>query len=94
MDNWGEEILTNVPYYDFYDACENYGFDLADFIKDGFDSFIDSTYIKDLIKLRKSYIIRDYVEVRKIAHKFKGSFSYINIKDREYLDQITFQKFV
>ncbi len=74
-----EEKLTDGEYYNFFLAQEEYGFDYESFIKDGFKNFLEDTFIKDLIDLRKSYISRNYMQVRFIAHKFKGSFKY-NIK--------------
>jgi hypothetical protein len=75
MEVIDEEMLINPPYYDFVEA-ENFGCSLDDIAENNFNVFITNTFIIDLIKLRKSYIIRDFVEVRKVAHKFKGSFSY------------------
>jgi hypothetical protein len=71
-------LMSQSPYFDFNDAIENYGFDWASFSLNNFESFIQKTFITDFIKFRLSYIKRDYHEgVRKLAHKFKGSFSYI-----------------
>lgn len=70
-------LLTQTPLFDFNDAIENYGFDWATFSIDNFEDFIIKTFITDFIKFRISYIKRDYHEgVKRLAHKFKGSFSY------------------
>ena len=78
MTEENNPILTQLPYFDFNDAIENYGFDWSSFSLNNFESFIKNTFITDFIKFRLSFIKRDYLEgVRKLAHKFKGSFSYI-----------------
>ena len=71
-----DPIYTQSPYFDFYDAVNSYGFDWDSFKENNFSDFIEKTFIIDFIEFRKSYIKRDYHEkIRKLAHKFKGSFS-------------------
>jgi hypothetical protein len=72
-------MFKQIPYFDFYDAVANYGFDFHAFKKDGFSGFVNNTFITDFIEFRRAYIKRDYHEkVRKLAHKFKGSFSVMS----------------
>jgi hypothetical protein len=72
----GEEELKDGDFYNFSLAQEEFGFDYESFIQFGFKTFLEETFIKDLIDFRKSYISRNYISVRFIAHKFKGSFAY------------------
>jgi hypothetical protein len=74
---YDRELLENLPYFNIYESIESYGFDLNSFIENGFGQFIQHTYLSDFIEFRKAYIIRDFVKVRFYAHKFKGSFSYV-----------------
>jgi hypothetical protein len=72
-------IFRQSPHFDFYESVTNLGFDFDSFKKDNFSQFITNTYINDFIEFRKAYIKRDYHEkVRKLAHKFKGSFSVMS----------------
>ena len=66
-------LMKNNPYFDFIEA-EDFGFDIESFQNDGFKVFVNSSIIKDFIKIRKNYILRDLTCVRFIAHKFKGCF--------------------
>ncbi len=78
MSEENNPIMTQTPYFDFNDAIENYGFDWDTFSLNNFEEFIVKTFITDFIKFRTSYIKRDYTEgVKRLAHKFKGSFGYI-----------------
>ncbi len=72
-----DPIYMQPPHFDFFNASENLGFDWKSFKDYNFKNFIEKTYITDFIEMRKSYIKRDYHhKVRKLAHQFKGSFSY------------------
>jgi len=71
-----EEELKDEKYFNFTIAQDEFGFDYESFIKDGFKTFLEETFIKDFIDCRKCYISRNYGQVRFIAHKFKGSFQY------------------
>jgi hypothetical protein len=76
---FNHQIFKQPPYFDFYEAVSNYGFDFDTFKKNNFHAFITSTFINDFIEFRKAYLKRDYHEkVRKLAHKFKGSFSVMS----------------
>jgi hypothetical protein len=76
---FNHDIFRQPPYFDFYDAVVNYGFDFDTFKKNNFSSFITNTFLTDFIEFRRAYLKRDYHEkVRKLAHKFKGSFSVMS----------------
>lgn len=66
-------LYINSPFFDFVEA-ENFGFDIETFQQDGFDLFITTTILSDFIRMRKCFISRDIIDVRFIAHKFKGCF--------------------
>ena len=67
------EHLTDLPYFDLNEAIISFGLDFESFKEDNFISFIDNLII-DYVVLRKNYILKDFVKVRGIAHKFKGLF--------------------
>jgi hypothetical protein len=71
------ELFTNRPYFDFYEAIENYGLDFEQLSGDSFSQFIRDSLITDFIVLRKSFLLRNYKEVRDKAHKLKGCFAYL-----------------
>ena len=75
------ELLKNGDLYDFNEAIDNYGFDFDNFAERNFESFIQTTFITDFIMFRKSYLTRDFIQVRFYAHKFKGLFRLILSKD-------------
>ena len=75
MEEISPELLKNLPYYDFIEA-EDFGFDLESFQNDGFKVFVNSSVIRDFIKMRKNFVERDMISLRFIAHKFKGCFRY------------------
>ena len=70
------ELLKNGDLYDFNEAIDNYGFDFDNFSEKNFESFIQTTFITDFIMFRKSYLMRDFIQVRFYAHKFKGLFIF------------------
>jgi len=68
--------LKDENFFNFTLAEEDFGFDYDSFIKDGFVKFLEQTFIRDFIEFRKNYLMRNYSQVRFLAHKFKGSFKY------------------
>lgn len=66
--------MTNLPYFDFNLAIEDYGLDFQEFSADGFSAFLEETYLDNFIQLRKNFINKDFSKVRFYAHKFKGVF--------------------
>ena len=75
-DEIKQKYFINQPYFDFIFAEEELGFNFADFAKNHFYEFLRSIYLVDLIAMRKAYIMRNYVQVRFLAHKFKSPFGY------------------
>jgi hypothetical protein len=73
MEGINQTLMINNPFYDFVEA-EEFGFDFDSFKNEGFKVFVTSSLLKDFIKFRKNYIIRDMLSLRFIAHKFNGSF--------------------
>ena len=67
------KYYINAPYFDFIEA-ENYGFDIDSFKAEGFKLFVTTTILRDFIRMRKNFISRDIIDVRFMAHKFKGCF--------------------
>ena len=72
---YDQSILIQTPFFDFYDAIENYGFNFEEFKANGFSDFVQRTYSVIFIKLRKSYIQRNIVEFRNTVHTLKGVFA-------------------
>ena len=68
------EILKKEPYFDFFEAVENYGFDFEEFSLNGFQKLIKEVLLESFIQLRKAFITRDFEKVRFYAHRLKGSF--------------------
>lgn len=75
QENEETKFYINQPFYDFIEA-ENFGFDIDSFKSDGFKLFVTTTILRDFIRMRKNFISRDIIDVRFIAHKFKGCFRY------------------
>lgn len=73
MDDF-TEYLTNVPHFDFNTAIEDFGFDFAQFQSNNFQEFTEFI-IEDYINFRKGYILRNYSQVRAVAHKLRGLFA-------------------
>jgi hypothetical protein len=72
----GMEKMKNLPFFDFYESIENYGFDFDIFQSDGFAKFIRDIYIGNFINFRKAFIMKDFYQLKFYAHKFKGTFLY------------------
>jgi hypothetical protein len=73
--NYDRELLENPPYFNIYESIESYGLELDSFMENGFEQFIQHTFLNDFIEFRKAYIVRDFIKLRFYAHKFKGSFA-------------------
>lgn len=63
------------PFYNFIYAEEELGLNFSDLSKNGFQEFLQSIYLNDLIQLRKAYIKRNYGSIRFLSHKFKSPFT-------------------
>ena len=85
VENLPEEDLKNGDIFNFYIAMEDYGFDFESFANNNFHNFISSTFIGDFISFRKAYLMRDLLQVRFYAHKFKGVFRLILSKMHEFI---------
>ena len=83
-DDKKQKYFVNTPYFNFLHAEEELGFLFSDFAKNNFGEFIQTCYVVDLINLRKSYIMRNFVQVRFLAHKFKSPFGYFISKKLDY----------
>jgi hypothetical protein len=95
VENLPEEDLKNGDIFNFYIAMEDYGFDFESFANNNFHNFISSTFIGDFISFRKAYLMRDLLQVRFYAHKFKGVFRLIlskNINEKCEKMQVEIQK--
>lgn len=80
-DNISKDLLKNGDIYNFDEAIETYGFDFESFAENNFEKFIETTFLNDFIIFRKSYLIRDFLQVRFYAHKFKGIFLLMMSKE-------------
>jgi hypothetical protein len=71
--NETNDILINLPFFDFRKAEEEYGiYELVS--ENGFQDFINEKYLIELTELRQLFIKKDYEETRKRAHKIKSAF--------------------
>ena len=71
--NETNDILINLPFFDFRKAEEEYGiYELVS--EKGFQDFINEKYLIELTELRQLFIKNDYEETRKRAHKIKSAF--------------------
>ena len=73
-DDKKQKYFKNIPFYNFMHAEEELGFSFSDFAKNNFAEFLNTCYVEDFINLRKNFIMRNYVAVRFLAHKFKSPF--------------------
>jgi hypothetical protein len=73
MEGINQAFMINKPFFDFVEAEES-GFDFNSFKNEGFKVFVKSSLLRDFIKIRRNYIIRDFISVRYIANKLKGCF--------------------
>lgn len=74
MTDLDPKMMKNLPYFDFEEAIENYGFDFELFSQDGFARLISEIFIDNFIEFRKAFLCRDFNKLRFFVHKFKGSF--------------------
>lgn len=94
-DNIPKELLKNGDIFNFYEAIETYGFDFDSFAENNFEKFIETTFLNDFMIFRKGYLLRDFLQVRFYAHKFKGIFLLMiskDISDNCETMQMTIQK--
>jgi hypothetical protein len=67
-------IYVNKPFFDWKTAEEEFGLVFNIFSENGFENFIQEKFLGDLFYLRKCFILRDYMGIRFVLHKFRGSF--------------------
>ena len=77
VENIDPELLKNGDIFDFDLAANTYYFPVDDLLEDNFQNFINTKIKGDYIKIRKSFINKDYQEVRNLSHKLKSVFSMI-----------------
>ena len=77
VENIDPELLKNGDIFDFDLAANTYYFPVDDLLEDNFQNFINTKIKGDFIKIRKSFINKDYQEVRNLSHKLKSVFSMI-----------------
>ena len=77
VENIDPELLKNGDIFDFDLAANTYYFPVDDLLEDNFQNFINIKIKEDFIKIRKSFINKDYQEVRNLSHKLKSVFSMI-----------------
>ena len=77
VDNIDPELLKNGDIFDFDLAANTYYFPVDDLLEDNFQNFINTKIKGDYIKIRKSFINKDFQEVRNLSHKLKSVFSML-----------------
>ena len=77
VDSIDPDLLKNGDIFDFDLAANTYYFPVDDLLEDNFQNFINTKINGDYIKIRKSFIKKDYQEVRNLSHKLKSVFSMI-----------------
>ena len=77
VENIDPELLKNGDIFDFDLAANTYFFPVDDLLEDNFQNFINTKIKGDFIKIRKSFVNKDYQEVRNLSHKLKSVFSMI-----------------
>ena len=77
VENIDPELLKNGDIFDFDLAANTYYFPVDDLLEDNFQNFINTKIKGDFIKIRKSFVNKDYQEVRNLSHKLKSVFSMI-----------------
>lgn len=70
-EQYDTKFLTNLPYFDFNEAIEEYAFNLEDLLSDNFEQFI-SNYLTKYKLLRINYIKKNFAEIRSNSHAFKS----------------------
>jgi HPt (histidine-containing phosphotransfer) domain-containing protein len=77
VENIDPDLLKNGEIFDFDLAANTYYFPVDDLLEDNFQNFINTKIKGDYMKIRKSFINKDYQEVRNLSHKLKSVFSMI-----------------
>ena len=77
VENIDPDLLKNGDIFDFDLAANTYYFPVDDLLEDNFQNFINTKIKGDYIKIRKSFINKDFQEVRNLSHKLKSVFSML-----------------
>lgn len=70
--DFNDPVFINEPYFNFFIAVEDWGFDFTSFEQDGFKAFLKQTYLEDFIGLRRGHISRDYSKMIIYASRGQG----------------------
>ena len=77
VDNIDPDLLKNGEIFDFDLAANTYYFPVDDLIEDNFQGFINGKIKGEYMNIRKSFINKDYQQVRNLSHKLKSVFSML-----------------
>ena len=77
VDNIDPDKLKKGDIFDFDLAANTYYFPVDELIQDGFKDFITTKILGEFIKIRKSFVQKNYSEVRNLSHKLKSVFSML-----------------
>jgi DNA-binding transcriptional regulator YbjK len=77
VENIDPELLKNGDIFDFDLAANTYYFPVDDLLEDNFENFVTTKIKGDYIKIRNSFIKKDYQEVRNLSHKLKSVFQML-----------------
>jgi hypothetical protein len=77
VDNIDPDKLKKGDIFDFDLAANTYYFPVDELIQDGFKDFITTKILGEFIKIRKSFVQKNYPEVRNLSHKLKSVFSML-----------------
>ena len=77
VDNIDPDLLKNGEIFDFDLAANTYYFPVDELIEDNFKDFINGKIKGEYMNIRKSFISKDYQQVRNLSHKLKSVFSML-----------------
>ncbi len=77
VDNIDPDLLKNGEIFDFDLAANTYYFPVDDLLEDNFQGFINGKIKGEYMNIRKSFINKDYQQVRNLSHKLKSVFSML-----------------
>jgi hypothetical protein len=63
---------TYPPFFDWNIAENENGLMFVSFAENGFAKFIKEKFLTEMVQMRKSFLMRDYVDFRFIIHKSKS----------------------
>ena len=77
VENIDPDLLKNGDIFDFDLAANTYYFPVDELLEDNFENFVTTKIKGDSMKIRNSFIQKDYQEVRNLSHKLKSVFSML-----------------